>query len=824
MGSSTMMIFWMKICIFLCIHIGETTVSARYRYPDKPDINFTMEKNHTCPHGCSICSDMRYICTTLYVTSVPQTFPASIQYLQLTDIPTVLDIQNDTFKRYTNLKYLDISGNNIKSIPEESLGGLEKLEYLKIRQSGTIIYNYYTKMSRSLKDMGQKAFCDLKTLKYLEMRGNNRMGLNRMIYSLRALTVACPNCSTDYLDLSYTNDVGFKHAQIQSYMLKRSKMIFFKRLNVKVLKLDGNHISSIEHGFGTLLSSLEYVSLRANYLSISFWHDGNIFYAANLLLMYNLKVMNIGGNAHLPMKATNPIHILRTRNCQSLPIGIEELYIDNSVLAKTFPFWDSGVCFSFPNNLKVIDFSDSIIGGLGAPAIGLTNITDVNLQNSRIEFTDPETFNCRNLPKLKTLLLGNVDMRPIYRKLNETVSTFRNCSKVTSIDLENTNNADPQVNTFTDMENVRYINLSNNGIVSLDIDLHNNLALKLLNASSNLMSQLSKSMMSQLDRIAMAKQDQSRLVVDLNFNPLLCGCSQLEFIKWMKTTQVQFHEYKSYRCLRDSKYHLLHKLNIDETTFICKRPVIVSISTSIGVMIVLVTMCCLIYTKRHRLEYLCLLSRQMTRRIIHTKKQSDDYRLFNYHGFLSYSSNDDISIIVQIQEKMENEFGLSLVIHQRDFIPGELINTNIIHFIEASRKVIILMSNNYLESRWSNFEFELSKNKRLDATYDTMVMILLHDLKDLNKDKISSSLKSYLGQKTYLQWPKDSSQNPAFWLRLKEALDFGEVQNDTPVGGANHVDSPQGQVIENRVERNPATEIAQFDDTVDDDMQPLLQL
>ncbi|CAH1790678.1 unnamed protein product, partial [Owenia fusiformis] len=155
-----------------------------------------------------------------------------------------------------------------------------------------------------------------------------------------------------------------------------------------------------------------------------------------------------------------------------------------------------------------------------------------------------------------------------------------------------------------------------------------------------------------------------------------------------------------------------------------------------------------------------------------TKKRSEEALSFTYHGFVSYSSLDDVSIIEQIHFKMEREFGLNLAIHQRDFIPGDFVMDNIIHFVEASHKVIIILSNNYLASNWCKFEFELSKNKRLDATYDTMVMILLHDIDDLNKDQISPSLKSYLGQKTYLRWPKDSSQKPAFWLRLKEALDF----------------------------------------------------
>ncbi|CAH1795461.1 unnamed protein product, partial [Owenia fusiformis] len=388
---------------------------------------------------------------------------------------------------------------------------------------------------------------------------------------------------------------------------------------------------------------------------------------------------------------------------------------------------------------------------------------------------------------------------------------FQNCSNVKSIDLENTKFTQPDLHTFSDMVSVQYINLSANGINSLDIDLRKNMNLELLNVSSNLITHLSSFMMSQLDDIT--RQNQSRLVVDLEHNPLLCGCSQLEFIKWMNTTRVHFHNNKSYNCLRNSEYILIHLLSIEKTTLMCQMTLIVSVATSLGVMIILGIICCIIYVKRHRLEYMWLMSRQMVRRLLRRKTQCDDYRVFNYHAFLSYSSSDDISVIVKIQEKMENEFGLCLSIHDREFIPGEFIVSNIVHFIEVSRKVIILMSNNYLESRWCNFEFELSKNKRLDATYDTMVMILLHDLKDLNKDKISSSLKSYLGQKTYLQWPKDSSQNPAFWLRLKEALDFGDVQNGN--GGISRNGANENMIQDNTnegIRQDGASECGRWND------------
>ncbi|CAH1795462.1 unnamed protein product, partial [Owenia fusiformis] len=340
------------------------------------------------------------------VTSVPQTFPASIQYLQLTDIPTVLDIQNYAFKRYINLRYLDISRNQIKTIWQKSLQGLGRLEYLKNSQSGVMIFDYYS-TSSLLRVFEEKALADLRSLKYLDFRGNSMLGLDRVMNRLHPLVKL--NQTIDYLDLSFTNDIDDKSVAIQSYVLKKQKMIIFKRLKVKVLKLDGNHISYLEAGFGAYFGLLEYISLRGNYLSLNFWIHGNIFYGVNFKLMYSLKVFDIGSNAHVPIRINHKERPSYPSNCLQMPISREEVYIDNMIISKEYHFHDEKFCIVSPNHVKVIDMSGAIIAGLHGAMTGLYNLTYLNIQNLNTVFTDLDSFSCKNWPKLEMLLLGNLD-------------------------------------------------------------------------------------------------------------------------------------------------------------------------------------------------------------------------------------------------------------------------------------------------------------------------------------------------------------------------------------------------------------------------------
>ncbi|CAH1799159.1 unnamed protein product [Owenia fusiformis] len=271
---------------------------------------------------------------------------------------------------------------------------------------------------------------------------------------------------------------------------------------------------------------------------------------------------------------------------------------------------------------------------------------------------------------------------------------------------------------------------------------------------------------------------------------------------------------------------------------------VIKISSSISATFLFIIMMGVVfYMKRHRMEYLFLLSRQMARRLI-GRTRSRGNRLYKYHGFVCWSSQEDISIIVLIQGKLEMDFGLRLAIGDRDFEVGGYIIDNIVHFITASRKTIIFLSNNYLNSKWCMFELQIAMNKSQEVEFDTVVMILLHDINDLDKAKMPPSLTNYLKRKTYLQWPASSAQQPVFWLRLKDVLDFGEIQNDQPLvinpgendqveqnDGSHTIDvreqNDQSFVVNPDENDGSNTDVAVDEQSFDEDMiyrEPLLRL
>ena len=75
---------------------------------------------------------------------------------------------------------------------------------------------------------------------------------------------------------------------------------------------------------------------------------------------------------------------------------------------------------------------------------------------------------------------------------------------------------------------------------------------------------------------------------------------------------------------------------------------------------------------------------------------------YKYDAFVLYSSVDDDRLWVHFKlvQELEKLYGFRLCIHHRDFLAGCDILDNIEQAIRSSRKVLVIMSENFLRSDW----------------------------------------------------------------------------------------------------------------------------
>ncbi|XP_060891841.1 toll-like receptor 2 type-2 [Labrus mixtus] len=77
-----------------------------------------------------------------------------------------------------------------------------------------------------------------------------------------------------------------------------------------------------------------------------------------------------------------------------------------------------------------------------------------------------------------------------------------------------------------------------------------------------------------------------------------------------------------------------------------------------------------------------------------------------YHVFISYSSNDSQWTHFLI-EQLES-FGLQVCYHERDFTPGRTVLENMSDCIQESQKVLLVLSSEFVRSRWCLLEANMS--------------------------------------------------------------------------------------------------------------------
>ena len=140
---------------------------------------------------------------------------------------------------------------------------------------------------------------------------------------------------------------------------------------------------------------------------------------------------------------------------------------------------------------------------------------------------------------------------------------------------------------------------------------------------------------------------------------------------------------------------------------------------------------------------------------------------YKYDIYVLYSGMEEDRMWVHsvLLATLEKQYGLNVHIHLRDFIIGEYIVDNIVHAIVNSRKVIAVITPNFLKSKWC-----------VDEVYMThaqdefkLICLLLKEIPVADAN-IPSLLRVLMERKTYLEWSEDKVAKKLFWKRLIHAI------------------------------------------------------
>ena len=172
-----------------------------------------------------------------------------------------------------------------------------------------------------------------------------------------------------------------------------------------------------------------------------------------------------------------------------------------------------------------------------------------------------------------------------------------------------------------------------------------------------------------------------------------------------------------------------------------------------------------------RIDTYSMLQRENTGNISMHRKWKDKRCTFRYHAFVSYADEDRAIVINNFIRRIEDssDHRLRLCLHNRDFIPGINVEENISDAIHGSRKTICVLSKSYLASHWCMFEYNMARMESIYFRSGEEVLFLIL-LEDFSVEGIPMSMLHMVERKTYLEFPHQDVENPAFWFKIKEVI------------------------------------------------------
>jgi TIR domain len=133
--------------------------------------------------------------------------------------------------------------------------------------------------------------------------------------------------------------------------------------------------------------------------------------------------------------------------------------------------------------------------------------------------------------------------------------------------------------------------------------------------------------------------------------------------------------------------------------------------------------------------------------------------VYQYDVFVSYSTQDKAWVRNDLVKKLESS-GLKVCIDHRDFIPGRSNVEEIERAITTSRKILLVLTPRYLESRWAKFEGNLLQNIAPTNAEERLIPIL----------KGKCQLPARIGHIVHVDFTDAKNLNFA-WERLLKALE-----------------------------------------------------
>lgn len=730
-------------------------------------------------------------------------------------------IDNDLFSRTLQITHLNLSHN---SLPEmASVNQLSQLNTLDVSQNKISILSplflqdlhhlaMFNISHNELKSLPVKLFKGCENLKIIDLSYNSIKLLDEATFYSAARVRAINLSNNDITDIS-TIFSGLKDLETLDLSYNSITKIFrgqFPHM-IKNIDLSNNRITLISAHTFKSLNRIRTVDLSLNKLTSLSRMDVEIAFNMGYIPVFMIQSnpfvcdcklgwLKDWSSGNLKDKLTLPNFVLHSflgcsspfydslKNLQTLPrsefLCPYKSHCEESCMCCDYACYCKYVCPASCQCYIGDDFwhVHHVLcnsANLTAVPSGLPEgATDLRLDGNNIPVLPKHAFLALKL--VENLYLNHSQIHAIEN------NTFRGLKSVKRLFLNDNHLTIIYSVTFLGLENLEELYLNNNDINTFDVQaLFGPAALNLVNIQNNALLTIS---LTDLLNFTNRSSDNSggRAKLYLSGNHWSCdldfACRFLSFVQKSSEfigdvsfiecippahTEKPFYMHQGSPMLIDLQPELcVHNQTIYEN--ITRQSI--EAQTAASEIYALIAACIIIvfalalliiaYTNRHFIQVVCFT--RFGFRVFKMAKPSDDNER-PYDAFISYSNKDEDFVIRQLAPRLENgDKKFKLCVHYRDFPVGACIAETIVRSVEASKRTILVVSDNFLDSEWCRFEFQTAHQQVLNERRNRVILILLHDL---DSDKLDSTLKVYMRTRTYLKY-----DDPWFWEKLMFAM------------------------------------------------------
>ncbi|XP_036338505.1 protein toll-like [Rhagoletis pomonella] len=135
-----------------------------------------------------------------------------------------------------------------------------------------------------------------------------------------------------------------------------------------------------------------------------------------------------------------------------------------------------------------------------------------------------------------------------------------------------------------------------------------------------------------------------------------------------------------------------------------------------------------------------------------------------FDAFISYAHQQEDYVNRVLLPGLEHGVPpFRICIHERNWLVGAYIPEQIVESVEQSRRTIIVLSQQFVESDWGRMEFRMAHQCALNEERARIIIIKYGEL--TNVAALDKELQAYLHMNTYLEW-----NDPRFWQKLRYAM------------------------------------------------------